>query len=141
MGGDGRELFRRSHRLHAIEFLEKIVRELDVGLIDLVDQKNRPFVRDEGLPEFAALDVVPNILDARITQLAVAQPGHRIVFVETLQRLGCRLDVPLDQGGGEGLGDFERQDGLARTGLALDERRALQGNRGMTATFRSSVAT
>ena len=127
--------------LHAIEFLKKIVRELDVGLIDLVDQKNRPFVRDEGLPKFAALDLVPNILDARITQLAVAQPGHRIVFVETLQRLGCRLDVPLDQGGGEGLGDFERPGRSSVPGSPFTRSGRSSTIEALTATLRSSVAT
>ena len=47
--------------LHAIEFLQQIVRELDVGLVDLVDQQHRPLVGDEGLPQLAALDVVADV--------------------------------------------------------------------------------
>ena len=30
--------------LHPIEFLQEVVRELDVGLVDLVDQQHRPHV-------------------------------------------------------------------------------------------------
>ena len=36
--------------LHAIEFLQQVVRELDVGLVDLVDQQHRALVGDERLP-------------------------------------------------------------------------------------------
>jgi hypothetical protein len=39
--------------------------------------------------------------------------------------------VPFDQRGGESLGDFERQDGLAGARLAFDEQRPLQGNCGI----------
>src|SRR3546814_20927762 len=50
--GDGDDrAFLRGHRLvglidmegHAIEFLEQIVREFDVGLVDLVDQQHGEF--------------------------------------------------------------------------------------------------
>ena len=115
--------------LHAIEFLQQVVGKLDVGLVDLVDQQHRPLVGDERVPQFAALDVVADVGDALVAELAVAQARHRVVFVEALQRLGGRLDVPLDQRRRQRLGDFERQHGLAGAGLALDQQRPLQRDR------------
>ena len=117
--------------LHAIEFLQQVVGKLDVGLVDLVDQQHRPLVGDEGVPQLAALDVVADVLDALVAELAVAQARHRVVFVEALQRLGGRLDVPFDQRRAERLGDLERQHGLAGAGLALDQQRPLQRDRGV----------
>ena len=58
---------------HAIEFLQQVVGELDVGLVDLVDEQNGAAVHDERLPELALLDVVADVLDALVTELAVAQ--------------------------------------------------------------------
>jgi hypothetical protein len=63
--------------------------------------------------------------------LAVAQPRDRIVFVESLQRFGGRFNVPLDQRRGERFGDLDRQHGFAGAGLALDEERTLQRDRGI----------
>ena len=115
--------------LHAIEFLQQVVGKLDVGLVDLVDQQHRTLVGDERIPQFAALDVVADVGDALVAELAVAQARDGVVFVEALQRLGGGLDVPLDQRGRQRLGDFERQHGLAGAGLALDQQRPLQRDR------------
>ena len=117
--------------LHAIEFLQQVVGKLDIGLVDLVDQQHRPRVRDEGIPELAALDVVANVLDALVAELAVAQTGDRVILVEALQRLGGGFDVPLEQRCGEALGDFEREHGLAGAGLALDQQGALERDGGV----------
>ena len=35
---------------HAIEFLQEIVREFDIGLVDFVDQQHRTLVGDERVP-------------------------------------------------------------------------------------------
>ena len=80
--------------LHPIEFEQKVVRKLDIGLVDLVDEKHRPEIRREGLPQLATPDIVANVRDPRIAELAVAQARDRIVFVEALLGLGGRLDVP-----------------------------------------------
>jgi hypothetical protein len=40
--------------LHAVELLQEVVRELDVGLVDLVDQQHRG-ARRERFPQLAAL--------------------------------------------------------------------------------------
>jgi hypothetical protein len=58
--------------LHAVEFEQEIVGELDVRLVDLVDQEHGA-LGGEGLPELAAADVVGDVADARIAELAVAQ--------------------------------------------------------------------
>jgi hypothetical protein len=58
--------------------LQKIVRKLDIGLVDLVDQQNGPLVGGERLPQFAPLDVIAYVIDARIAQLAVAQPADGV---------------------------------------------------------------
>ena len=65
-------------------------------------------------------------MDTRIAQLAVAQPRYRVVFVESLQRLGGRFDVPLDQGCAQALGDLEREHRLTGPGLAFDQERSLE---------------
>ena len=121
--------------LHAIEFLQQVVGKLDVGLVDLVDQQHRPLVGNEGVPQFAALDVVADVLDALVAELAVAQARDRVIFVQALQRLGGRLDVPLDQRRAERLGDLDREHGLAGAGLAFDEQRAFERDRRIDGDF------
>ena len=117
--------------LHAVELLQQVVGELDVGLVDLVDQQHGALVQRERLPQLALADVVADVADARVAELAVAQPAHRVVLVEALQRLGGRLDVPLDERRLDRLGDLQRQHGLAGAGLALHQQRPLQGDGGV----------
>ena len=109
--------------LHAIELLQQVVGELDVGLVDLVDQQHRAHVHGERVPQLAALDVVLDVVDARVAELAVAQARDGVVLVEALVGLGRRFDVPLDDGHAERLGHLQRERRLAGAGLALDEQR------------------
>jgi len=117
--------------LHAIELEQQVVGEFDVGLVDLVDQQHRALVGDEGVPQFAALDVIADVLHAGVAELAVAEARHRVVFIEALQRLGGRLDVPLYQRRADRLGDLERQYGLAGAGFSFDQERPFQRDRGV----------
>ena len=117
--------------LHPIEFLEQVVRELDIRLVDLVDQEHEPILGLERFPEFALLDVVPDIPDTIVAELRVAQARHGVVFVETLQSLGLGLDMPSDQAQVQGLGDLLGEQGLAGAGLALDQERSLELHRGI----------
>jgi hypothetical protein len=55
--------------LHAIELAQKIVRELDVSLVDLVDQEHGRLGRIERLPELSAHEVVADVGDAGLTEL------------------------------------------------------------------------
>src|SRR5829696_8800064 len=48
-------------KLHAVELEQKVVRELDVGLVDLVDEEHRARLGPEGVPELAAADVVADV--------------------------------------------------------------------------------
>ena len=70
-------------------------------------------------------------MHARVAQLGVPETGHRVVFIQALLRLGGGLDVPLVDGQTERLGHFLGQHGLAGTGLALDQQRALQRDGGV----------
>ena len=112
--------------LHAVELAQQVVRELDVGLVDLVDQQRHRLVGRERLPQHALDDVVVDVLDALVAELAVAQPAHRVVFVQALLRLGGALDVPLQQRHVERLGHFLGQHRLAGAGFALDSSGRLQ---------------
>ncbi len=117
--------------LHAVEFLQQVVGELDVGLVDLVDQQHGALVHRERLPQLALADVVADVGHPRVAELAVAQPAHGVVLVEALQGLGGRFDVPLDERGLDGLGHLQRQHRLAGAGLPLDQQRSLQSDGGV----------
>src|SRR4029077_17006007 len=118
-------------KLHAIEFLQQVIGELDVGLVDLIDQQHGPLAHGEGLPQLALADIVADVGDAGVTELAIAQAANRVILVEALQRLGRRFDVPLNERGLDRLGDFDGENRLAGAGLALDEQRSLQGDGGV----------
>jgi hypothetical protein len=105
--------------------------KLDIGLVDLVDEQHRPLVRDEGDPQLAAPDVVADVLDAGVAELAVAQARHRVVLVKALQRLGGRFHMPFEERRREALGDLDGEHGLAGTRLALDQQRPLERDRGI----------
>ncbi len=107
--------------LHAVELAQQIVRELDVRLVDLVDQYDRGNIARERVPQHAALDVVRDVGDPLVAQLRVAQPRHRVVFVEPLLRLGRRLDVPLEKRPADRARDLDREQRLAGARLAFDE--------------------
>ena len=128
--------------LHTVEFLQQVVREFDVGLVDLVDQQDRRFFGRERLPQLAALDVVGDVVNPLVAELRIPQPRDRIIFVEPLGRFGCRFDVPLDQRRPHRLRDLGRKDGLAGSGFAFDEERAAQCGGGVYRNlqiFRSDV--
>jgi hypothetical protein len=52
---------------------KQVVGKLDVGLVDLVDQQHRTLFGREGLPQLAPCDVVGDVVDALVAELAVAQ--------------------------------------------------------------------
>ncbi len=51
-------------KLHPVEVLEKVVRKLDIRLVDLVDQKDHATLRLERLPELALADIGRDIVHA-----------------------------------------------------------------------------
>src|SRR5438034_148771 len=117
--------------LHPIKLEQQIVRKFDVGLVDLVDQQDRRLWRLERLPQLSRHDIVGDIVDTLVAELAVAQARNRIVFVEALLRFGRGFDVPGDQIPSDGAGNLMRQYRLAAPRLAFDEQRALQRDRGI----------
>ncbi len=115
--------------LHPVELAQQVVRELDVGLVDLVDEEHHRLVGAEGLPEHPLDDVVMDVVHPRVAELRVAQAADGVVFVEPLLRLGGRLDVPLEDRHAEGARHLDREHRLAGAGLALDEQRPLERDR------------
>src|SRR3546814_6581644 len=99
--------------LHAVEFLQQVIRKLDVGLVDLVDQQHGQGGGGEGFPQLAAPDVIGDVVNALVAQLAVAKAGDGVIFVKALLRLGGGLDVPFDQRRADGGRDLMRKHRLA----------------------------
>ncbi len=129
--GDDGLLGLVDEEFHAVEFLQQVVGELDIRLVDLVDQQHDRRIGREGVPQFAALDVVADVVDLVIAKLPVAQARDRVIFVEALRRLGGRLDVPLDQRQPQRPCHFLRQHRLAGPRLPLHQQRPLQRDRGI----------
>jgi hypothetical protein len=121
--------------LHAVQLAQQVVREFDVGLVDLVDQQRHRLVAGEGLPQHALDDVVADVahlLHAFVVgQLAVAQAAHGVVLVQALLGLGGALDMPLQQRQAEGGRHFLGQHGLAGAGLALHQQGPLERDGGI----------
>ncbi|MNO50669.1 hypothetical protein D3C76_410500 [compost metagenome] len=115
--------------LHLVEFLQQVVGELDVGLVDFVDQQDDPLLGFECLPQLALFQIVAYVVDLVHAQLRIAQAADRVVLVEALVRLGSGLDVPSDQLAAKGLGQLLGQHGFTGAGLTLYQQRPLQGNR------------
>jgi hypothetical protein len=80
-------------------------------------------------------------MDPLIAQLAVAQAGDRVVFVQALLRLGGGLDVPFDQRRAQRLGDLRASTVLPVPGSPFTSSGRRSSTAALTATFRSSVAT
>src|SRR5690606_6001619 len=115
--------------LHAVEFLEQVVRKLDIRLVDLVDEKHCLPLGSKCLPQFAASYVVSDVVEALVAKLAVAQARNGVIFVKALLGAGRGLDMPFDEVEPEGCGNLPRQFGLARAGLALDQQWPLKRDR------------
>src|SRR5438477_399710 len=106
-----------------------VVGKLDVGLVDLVDEEHDRRLRSERLPQHSAHYVVADLVHARVAELGIAQAAHRVVFVQSLLRLGRGLDVPFEERQVERLGHLHGEHGLAGARLAFYEQGALQSDR------------
>ena len=120
-----------NEELHAVQLDEKIIRELDVSLVDLVDQQHNLLIGGKRFPELAALDVLAYVLNLAVPQLRVSQPRHSVVLVQALLCLSGRFDVPLDQLFAQTRGYLLRQHGFSRTGLTLNQQGPLKRYRGV----------
>ncbi len=103
--------------LHPVQFQQQVVREFDIRLVDFIDQQDRRRIGREGLPQLAAHDVVADVMDAFIAQLAVAQAADGVILVETLLCLRGRFDVPFDEGPAQAFRNFACQLRLAGSRL------------------------
>ncbi len=112
---------------HLVELAQQVVRELEVGLVDLVDQEDLARRRRERLPERPELDVAPDVGDVAAAEAAVVQALDGVVDVETVGGLRRRLDVPGEHRHAEAFGDVTGEQRLARAGLALDAARGVRG--------------
>src|SRR3546814_3949831 len=84
---------------------------------------------DLGFPQLAAPDVIGDVVNALVAQLAVAKAGDGVIFVKALLRLGGGLDVPFDQRRADGGRDLMRKHRLAGARLALHQQRAAERDR------------
>jgi len=112
--------------LHAIEFPEEVVGELEVGFVDLVDEEDDALRARERLAQLAEFDVAFDVADVALTELAVVEALDGVVHIQPVLRLGRRLDAPGDEPQAEALGDALREHRLARAGLPLDEEGATE---------------
>ena len=65
-GGDGAPRLV-DIEFHAIELEEKVVGELDIRLVDLVDQQHRSLGSLERLPQFSGHDIIGDVVDALVS--------------------------------------------------------------------------
>jgi hypothetical protein len=114
---------------HLVELAQQVVRELEVGLVDLVDQQHVAIGGGERAAERSKLDVVVDVGDVAGAEAAVVEALHGVVHVQAIGRLRRGLDVPRQHRHREAVGDVTRQDGLAGARLALQQQRALERDR------------
>jgi hypothetical protein len=112
--------------LHAVEFLQQVVGKLDVCLVDLVNQHQRPLLALEGAPQRSLFDIVADVLHPLVAELGIAQPRYGVIFVKPVTRLGRGLDVPFKERHAERGRHLLRQHGLSGPRLSLDQKRSFQ---------------
>jgi hypothetical protein len=114
---------------HAIQFVEQVVGEFDVRLVDLVDQQDDALARGEGLTQRPQLDVVLDVAHVPIAEARVVQPLHRVVDVQPVLRARGALHMPREQLEAEAFGDRFGEQRLPGAGLALHQQRTLEHQR------------
>ncbi len=116
---------------HPVEFLQQIVRKLDVRLVDLIDQQDHAALGLKRLPQLALLDVVADIIDFFVTQLAISKAADGIVFIKALLRLGGGFDVPFDHRQAKCGTHLSGKFCLAGARLTFDQQGPLKGHSGV----------
>ena len=111
---------------HLVELEQQVVRELEVGLVDLVDEQDVALLGREALAQGPELDVALDVGNVTGPEAAVVEPLHGVVDVQSIGCLGRGLDVPRQDRHAESLGDVLREHGLTGAGLALEQQRALE---------------
>ena len=114
---------------HPVDLVQEVVRELEIGFVDLVDEENDALFRLQRATEGPELDVAPDVfyaLGADVTEASVVETLHGVVDVETVLRPRRRFHGPVNQLEAEGLGDRRREQGLPGSGFPLHEKGALE---------------
>jgi hypothetical protein len=111
---------------HPIELVEQIVRELDVGLVDLVDEQHDALLRRRRPAERAQLDVAADVLDVPVAEARVVEALDRVVDVEAVLARVVDFTCQVRSGKPQGFGDGLGEERLARAGLAPHEQRLLR---------------
>ena len=70
-------------KLHAIEFLQQIIRKLDIGFVYFINQQDCPLVGGECLPQFATLRYNCGHHRTRVRRPAVHRAGGRPHHIHT----------------------------------------------------------
>jgi hypothetical protein len=115
--------------------VEEVVRELDVGLVDLVDQQDHALLGVEGLAHRSELDVRTDVVDVLVSEPGVVETLDRVVDVEPVLSAGRAPDVPPKKGHPEGLGHRIGQQGLAGAGLPADQEGPFEHDRAVDRGF------
>ena len=115
-------------KFHFIQLPQQVVGEFQVGLVDLVDQKNHLLLGAESLAQLAQLYILLYILHIAAAKLAVVQALHNIVKIRAVLCFGGAFDAPDDQLLAQCGGNAFGQLGFAGAGLALDQKGLLQGH-------------
>ena len=114
---------------HLVELAQQVIRELDVGFVDFVDQQHLALFALEGASHRAHADVGADVRDIALAETRVVETLHGVVDVEPFLRLGRGLDVPALDREAEALGDVLREQRLAGARLAFDQQRAFERDR------------
>ena len=77
--------------------MQEVIRKFDICFVDLINQKDRANIGFKGLPDFAFVDVVFDVMDAVIAELRVPQPRNSVIFIEALLCFGGGFDIPFNQ--------------------------------------------
>ena len=82
-------------KFHLVQDIQHVILEIRICLIDLVDQKNHPFIRYKGLADLSHLDILFDITDISlgVTETAVIEPGEGIILVQGLYKFHARFDI------------------------------------------------
>ena len=115
-------------KLHPVQFLQQVVGKFDVGFVDLVDQKHHAGGGGESLPQFARADVLGDIMHPRLAQLAIAQAGDGIIFVQALGCFGGGFDMPFHQLHPQTGRNLPCQFGFSGARFALNQQGPPQGH-------------
>ena len=73
---------------HLVQDIEHIVLKIGIGLIDLIDQQDHPFIGDKGLPDFSHPNILFNIADIPfgVTEPTIIQTSECVVLVKGIDR-------------------------------------------------------